>query len=302
MKNILTILVIFFAVSCKKEEVQPGPLKSKLSLNASLSSINGPTKPDHIIFVWFENKGYNNIIGSSSAPYINSLIPKGTLFTNSYGLTHPSYPNYVSFFAGGTQGVTNNDCIDGTPKTATTLYNALASKGVDFRWYSEGLPSIGSRVCSYGYYREKHNPTTIFSQVPPEKNRPFSLLDAALKDPTRFANIVPASCVTPNMINDMHDGTIQQGDTWLKTHFEKFINWALLNNSIVVVYFDESSSTSPDNRIPVIMVGQHIKANYKVTTRHDHYSFTRLISTLFGASTTWTTNVSNATVPVGFWK
>lgn len=33
-------------------------------------------KPDHIIFVWMENKGFNTIIGSPEAPYINSLTKK----------------------------------------------------------------------------------------------------------------------------------------------------------------------------------------------------------------------------------
>ena len=41
--------------------------------------------PDHIVIVIMENHGYNQIIGSSNAPYINSLAsdPNGALFTNS---------------------------------------------------------------------------------------------------------------------------------------------------------------------------------------------------------------------------
>ena len=46
--------------------------------------------PAHVIVVVEENHGYSQIIGSSQAPYINSLATQGALFTNSFALTHPS--------------------------------------------------------------------------------------------------------------------------------------------------------------------------------------------------------------------
>lgn len=64
-----------------------------------------------------ENVGYEAVVGSPSAPYINNqLIPRGTLYTQSYGIVHPSLPNYLALFSGSTQGVTNNKCIN--PATA----------------------------------------------------------------------------------------------------------------------------------------------------------------------------------------
>ncbi|MFI9597755.1 alkaline phosphatase family protein [Nonomuraea sp. NPDC052265] len=68
---------------------------------------------DHVVIVMFENKNYSTIKGGSSAPYLNSLASQGTLFTNSFGVTHPSQPNYIALFSGSQQGVTNDDC----PKT-----------------------------------------------------------------------------------------------------------------------------------------------------------------------------------------
>ena len=40
-------------------------------------------RPDHVVIVIEENKGYDDIIGSSSAPYLNSLVEHGALLTNS---------------------------------------------------------------------------------------------------------------------------------------------------------------------------------------------------------------------------
>ncbi|MGH2643949.1 MAG: alkaline phosphatase family protein, partial [Chitinophagaceae bacterium] len=68
-------------------------------------------KPDHIIVVIDENKGYDQIIGASQAPYINQLAKEGALFTDSHGVQHPSQPNYLAFFSGSTQGVKGDECL-----------------------------------------------------------------------------------------------------------------------------------------------------------------------------------------------
>lgn len=167
MKPVYTLTLVL--ASCQPfdfTEDNPQPPKDALQpkMEAALTATI-PVRPDHTVFVWFENKGYSSIVGNANAPYINTLIKRGTLFTNAFGRTHPSYPNYIAFFSGSRQGVRTDDCIDGTPFTCKTLYNVLYDKGVSFAWYSEGLPFTGSRTCAWGHYREKHNPTTIFSTL-----------------------------------------------------------------------------------------------------------------------------------------
>ena len=71
---------------------------------------NGVPRPDHVVIVIEENHSYSEIIGSSAAPYINSLAAQGALFTQSYATTHPSQPNYLHLFSGSNQGVTNDSC------------------------------------------------------------------------------------------------------------------------------------------------------------------------------------------------
>ena len=68
-------------------------------------------QPDHIVIVIEENHGYNDIIGSSQAPYINSLVDDtlSALFTDSHGVTHPSQPNYLWLFSGDNQGITDDN-------------------------------------------------------------------------------------------------------------------------------------------------------------------------------------------------
>ena len=54
----------------------------------------------HIIWVMMENHSYNTIIGSSQAPYINSLASECGLATNYHNISHPSLPNYMAATAG----------------------------------------------------------------------------------------------------------------------------------------------------------------------------------------------------------
>jgi len=289
-KLFLLFLVISFLCCNKSKEgikLPDPPVKDTV--------ISSFPHPDHIIFVWFENKNYSSIVGSSDAPYINSLIAKGTLFTNTFAITHPSYPNYVHFFSGEANGVTTNTCIDTTALTTPNLYTSLDSAGKSFAWYSEGLPETGSTVCKSGSYVERHNPTTIFANVPATANKPF-------KDfPTDYSHLENVVCISPNVKNDMHDESVAVGDAWLKTNLSSLIDWCETHNSIFVVYFDENDGAS-GNRIPVVAVGQNVKVNYQQTSLYDHYNWTRTICSMFSAPETWTTNLSSRSRIDSCWK
>jgi hypothetical protein len=265
-------------------QVESGCKKQETITDSSASDSGLVAHPDHIIFVWFENKGFDRIINSSEAPYINSLRTRGTLFENSFALAHPSYPNYIRFFSGTSNNITTNNCIDGTPLDAANLYTVLAKVNKSFAWYSEDLPATGSTVCSSGAYVERHNPVTIFSNVPAQANKPFSLF------PHNYDSLENVVCITPNLQNDMHDGSIRQGDTWLKNNLSGLVDWCMEHNSIFVVYFDESESDA-DNRIPVIAVGKGVKQNFTSQIQYDHYSWTKTVALMFDAVAGWTENL-----------
>src|ERR1035438_6592044 len=80
-------------------------------------------RPDHVVIVIQENHAYTQIVGSTAAPYINSLLQDSTvaLFSQSYGLTHPSQPNYLMFFSGSNQGVTDDNVPAVNPINTSNL-------------------------------------------------------------------------------------------------------------------------------------------------------------------------------------
>lgn len=230
-------------------------------------------KPDHVIIVMEENHSYSEIIGSSDAPYINSLAQEGALFTKSFAITHPSQPNYLDLFSGSDQGVTDDSCPH-TFKKIANEESELLTKAFSFRGYSEGLPSRGSEVCTQGEYARKHVPWTNFTNDPGKYNLPFTGF------PSNYAKLPTVSWVIPDLLDDMHDGTIQEGDTWLKNNLAGYVSWASSHNSLLIVTWDEDDG-SENNRVATIFVGQMVKAG-QYNEHITHYRILRTIEAMYG--------------------
>jgi hypothetical protein len=219
--------------------------------NTTLNKITNLTSPiEHIVVVVEENHSYNQIVGSSDAPYMQSLIQKGALFTNAHGVTHPSQPNYLALFSGSTQGVTDDSC--NKPFTGTNLASELINAKLTFTGYSEDMPKAGYTGCSTKGYARKHNPWVQFTNVPAELNRPLSDF------PQDFSKLPAVSFVIPNHQNDMHDGTVKQADDWLKTNTDAYVKWAETHHSLLIVTWDEDDFAK-ENHIPLIVVGPMVK-------------------------------------------
>ena len=79
----------------------------------------------------------------------------------------------------------------------------------------------------------------------------------------------------PNLQNDMHDGTIAQGDTWLRSNLGGYVDWARTHNSLLVLTWDEDDN-SAGNRISTVFAGQSVvPGQYGETV--DHYRVLRTI-------------------------
>lgn len=228
-------------------------------------------RPDHIIIVMEENKSFSQIIGNHDAPYINALAKRGVLFTNSHGVTHPSQPNYLALFSGATHGVTNDVCpLD---LSGENLAGTLIARGLSFVSYSETMPEAGDKDCMHGAYMRKHNPLANWKELA-AFNQPFSAF------PQDFAQLPTVALVAPNQLNDMHDGSIAQGDSWLAQNIDRYAQWAMTHNSLLIVTWDEDNGTE-SNRIATIFAGPMVKPG-KSAQHVDHYTLLRTISGMFG--------------------
>jgi phospholipase C len=248
-------------------------LSGAAAMTAGPASAAGVPRPDHVVVVVMENHSYAQVIGGSSAPYINNTLKAGGAnFTQSFAVTHPSEPNYLALFSGSTQGLTDDSC----PHTysAENLGHQLIAAGDTFKGYSEGQPSAGYTGCQSGRYYRKHNPWVNFTNVPSSANVPFG------QWPADFTTLPTVSFVVPDICNDMHDCGIATGDTWLKNHIDAYARWAKTHNSVLILTFDEDDR-SQSNQIPTIFYGQHVRTG-GFSERITLYSVLRTIEDAYG--------------------
>ncbi|MFF2626662.1 alkaline phosphatase family protein [Kitasatospora griseola] len=251
--------------------------------------------PDHVVVVVMENHAYSQVIGSSSAPYLNgTLVAGGANLTQSYGLTHPSEPNYYMLFSGSNQGRTDDSCVKVGSMTAPNLASELIAAGKSWGSYNETLPSQGSTVCSSGKYAQKHNPWFGFSNVPTNTAYTFAQF------PTDYTTLPKVSFVVPNLCSDMHDCSVSTGDTWVKNNLGAYATWAQAHNSLLVVTFDEDNSLS-GNRIPTVVYGQHVIPGSTNATTYNHYNVLRTLEDLAGLSA-HAGNAASASDITGIWN
>ncbi|MER5523705.1 alkaline phosphatase family protein [Streptomyces sp. NPDC002677] len=249
--------------------------------------------PDHVIVVVFENHAYSQVIGSSSAPYINSLATGGANLTQMYAETHPSQPNYFALFSGATQGITDDGCYTAGFSSAANLASEQLAAGRTWASYNETLPSQGSTTCSSGNYARKHNPWFGFSNVPTSTAKTFAQF------PTDYTNLPQLSFVTPNLCSDMHDCSVSTGDTWLKNNLGAYATWAKTHNSLLVVTMDEDNRLA-GNRIPTVLYGQPVKAGSASSTTYNHYDLLRTLEDTQGLSA-HAGNAASADDITGIW-
>ncbi len=232
--------------------------------------------PDHVVVVVMENHSFDDIIGATAvAPYINGLASQGANFTNSFAIEHPSEPNYLDLFSGSNQGVTDDSC----PHTFDTanLGSELIAANLTFIGFSEGLPAVATS-CTSGLYARKHNPWVNFSNVPAQSNLPFTAF------PSDFSTLPTLAFVVPNLCNDTHDCSITTGDTWLSVNIGAYAQWAKVNNSLLVLTWDEDDH-SQANQIPTLFVGALvIPGNYSEAI--DHFRVLATLETMYGLTLT----------------
>ncbi|MFF7976286.1 alkaline phosphatase family protein [Streptomyces sp. NPDC007905] len=237
--------------------------------------------PDHVVVVVFENHSYEQVIGSTSAPYLNNTLKAGGgNLTNSFALTHPSQPNYLDLFSGNNQGITNDNCYTPQFSSAANLGSELITASKTWGSYNEGLPSEGSTVCtnSATKYARKHNPWFAFSNVPLNTAHTFAQF------PTDYTTLPRVSFVIPNLCNDMHDCSITTGDTWLKNNLSAYAAWAQTHNSILAVTFDEDDSAH-SNHVATVFYGAHVAPGSTTSTHYSHYDTLRTLEDLAGLTT-----------------
>jgi hypothetical protein len=247
----------------------------------------------HVIWIWMENHSSSDIIGNTSqAPFINTLAGECGLATNYDNLSHPSLPNYV----GATSGLAVSSLTPFDPDcnpTGSCLSSApsVFGQGESWKAYEESMPSNCAGSNS-GEYAVRHNPPPYFTSLSGcgTFDVPYTQLATDLAN-----NALPAfSFVTPNLIDDMHDGTINQGDTWLSSNLPTILSSSAYTSGSTAVFvtWDEGSGGSTgencvgntDNscHVATIVISPSTPSGVQSATAFSHYSLLATTEQLLG--------------------
>jgi hypothetical protein len=104
----------------------------------------------------------------------------------------------------------------------------------------------------------------------------------ALVSDVRGGTLPTVGLVTPNLIDDGHDGTLAQADAWLQTWIPALMSgpdWQKGRLAIVVV-FDEGETTE---QVPFVLLAPGL-AGVTVSAPANHYALTKLIDHFVGGS------------------
>ena len=280
VRGVLIALVATALVGCgggRQSSGAPKPLSGRASRTSRTS---------HVIVILMENKEYGSIVGSSNAPYINRLLRSGALATASYGVSHPSLPNYLALTGGSTFGI-DSDCTDCHVR-ATNLVDQLEAARISWKAYMEGMPSPCFKGGGSGAYAKKHDPFVYYDDIVSNRHRcarvvPFDRLHADY----RRGKLPTFIWITPNLCHDMHDCSVAEGDKWLSKVAPALIR-ALGPRGILFLTFDEGESDqgccklARGGRIATIVAGRAVKPGARSAVPYDHYSLLRTVEGAFG--------------------
>src|SRR5215469_15946916 len=277
------------------------------------ASASGASIPhyNHIFVIVEENHGFNQIIGNSAAPVINSLAKTYGLATDYTGVADPSAPNYVALIGGNFYGIADDNSYYTHTITNPSVVNQLEGAQLTWKGYFQSIPYPGFRGTCYPshcngvpdsdvLYASKHIGFPYFAYIqqhPQELQKmvPINTLQEDLQNSTvpNFSFIVPDQC------NDMHgsppfcidsatagsfmdNALVNLGDgyaNYLVNEITGSSVWSKGTNAIVITW-DEGNQ--PSSRISTIVITNHGPRGLRDNTPYNHYSLLLTIEKAFG--------------------
>lgn len=251
-----------------------------------------PAQWKHVIVLMFENKTYNSVIGSSSAPYITGLANKCGTSVNKWNdgdyrvdgtregsyNSKPSYGTLTSGVSPSVSGIIDNDYNDTT--TVNNIYKQLIDAGKQGKNYYTG--SAASSCTSARFSGDYHDAIRYY--IPTIGQSYCNSHDAPI---STFMNDVNGTLaefvmILPTNQENMHDNSVASGDTWAKNFLDPLFNSARYKSGDTTVFFiwDE------DSPIPNVLAAPSIKPGSKVPTPTgnpiSHFSAVRTFDEMLG--------------------
>lgn len=257
----------------------------------------------HIMYINMENTDYSQTAGASSMPYWNELAHQYAVFTQAFGWTYPSLPNYMEFLTGSTNGI-SSDCDPGdagcTNLTPNTLTDEMEKAGISWHAYFQDDPTGCDNSPNdffTGNYDVEHNAFAYMADFEQQCSHlsNFDSLISNLNSP----NAADFNWVIPDLDNDGGDnGTMYSGDTWMNAAVPQILNstWYKQGGQVIISYdtgYQDSQGlptqennpnipNGPGGLIPAIVISAHTKGMGVVSLPHNTAGLLRSVEQAYG--------------------
>ena len=299
-----------------------------LSLPATASAAPTGSSFDHIVIVAMENQNYGSVIGSSSAPFINSLAKLGTTISNyhSYGqnIGGCSAGCYEAFTS-GQQTHSDGWCPRSSSPcyTISNIADQLHTAGLTSAMFCEDGCPRGADHFPWIAYTSTWNSCLAASggiscsgQTGPDGNLLYNSQSSGGN--TAFTNYLnsatPANYIwfTPTDSHNMHDNSVSSGDAYLQqllvgsgsiaspsTGSVLSTNLFKTPGTFLYIWWDEYDPS------PNVEYGSMIKIGYTSTGGYDQYDSLHTIEANWGlpyitsvvSGDTGMTNIFGSSIP-----
>ena len=288
----MVALAPLFAVAACANPNNSGNTLTECRALTATSAVRPADWHGTVFTIVMENHDRTEILGNPAAPFINQLASDNAVaagYHDSY--VHPSEPNYIWMVAGQNFGILNDQ--DPGPGNAIASDSHLADQieraGLTWKSYQESMGApCGLR--SQGHYAVKHNPFAYFKDINGWDGQTFQpsqrcidhIVDYGQLDADLAAGRVPDyAFITPNLINDMHDGSVADGDAWLAREVPKILaSDAYKNGGVLFLLWDEGSNSSDEP--PFIAVSPNGQHGFTSQVSYDTSAFLKTTQAILG--------------------
>ena len=280
-----------------------------VGVGVALLGLVRPAEADaqsRVAVIVMENEAYSKIVGSANAPYINSVIPQGQLFTNYFAVINGSLHNYLAM----TSGLTAKQkppqanvfqAIDGTAGSVTWTELEESMTGNCGAGSAGDVPGTTQPL-----YNRGHDPAYQY-----RGNSSCSQHDVPLTSATFTPAALPTfAYIVPNQCNDMHTlpksgqacpafygsntatNTITMGDSWLQVVVPQLLAEP---DMTVLITFDEGSSRN--EQVLMLELGAGVIAGTDGTA-FNHYGLEAGLYNAFGLGTAPGNGATATPIPI----
>lgn len=242
-----------------------------------------------------ENRNFADVIGSSSAPYLNQLASSYGVATNYHDVSsYGSLPNYLGAISGNTYETSWSRCnsspsvCNGWPSggvTDPTIVDRIEAAGMSWKSYFEDMPS-NCYAHDSGNYMTIHNPFVYFSHIINSPSECARVVPAGSGDSALLSDLSSTSSasnfmwVSPNKCNDMWGCSTSTGDTYLSNLVPQILNSPVFKShpAAIFITWDEGSNSG---HVPGIWAGPVVKNSYTSGVNYNHYSVLTTLETVW---------------------